>query len=167
MLKLYKLRQLWERAGDSPLQRRNLPHPPRWSPAPPPHPHPRGYCRTPQSGKRASSPGWYEVRHWWSADLPHPHAQQQWFCLYSAPIVLRRNQSLKVLLVLPDVHVYWKWAVMDLYFCVLVSPGRWCVWCIVCMSGLQQWWTSLGTVCLQQTLCWSPWRCTGSSLYGF
>lgn len=140
-------RDLWHWADHSPLQHRNLPHPPRWSPAPPPRALPREYCRTPQNGTTASCPGWPSVGHWWPADRSHPRAQQQGFCLYSAPervlgrwwwsvsfhLFLFSVFSLMLrclLLVLLLLSTHWLPSIfrnVRYWTCVFVSPDRWCV----------------------------------------
>lgn len=69
----------------SPPLHRNLPHPPRWSRAPPPLRSSREYCSRPRSGMMASCRGWWSAWCWWAAAPPRWPAQPWWFCLYSAP----------------------------------------------------------------------------------
>ena len=104
----------------SPLQCRNRPRPPRWSLEPPPPCYSSEYCRRPRHGTTASSLGWPSVRCWWPADRSRPHAEPEWFCLYSAP---EKN------LIISTSHLIFFFVdfVLKLRRGVLVSPGRWCV----------------------------------------
>ena len=83
---IFSLKTTRHWAGDSPLQHRDLPHPPRWSPTPPLHaPPPRGCCRKPRNGTRASSPVGPPAQRQSTTDRSHPHDQRLWFCLCWSP----------------------------------------------------------------------------------